>query len=196
MKCLSGKITDYVIKSGVISEESYAVYQYGFQIGLEMVSCFLICFFIALYLHKILQFLISLSIFALLRTYAGGVHLNSFFRCFICSTAVQTTILLINTHYIVVPPIAWGILLISSALILKNAPVESVNKELDVDEKKHCKSVVLKVVVVVLFFSVCCTVVRQDKIVFLISLTVLSVLISQYLGMIKYNIEKGRKNKK
>ena len=44
MKYLSEKITDYVIKTGAASEESYAIYQYGFQIGLEMVSCFLTCF--------------------------------------------------------------------------------------------------------------------------------------------------------
>ena len=42
MKYLSEKITDYVIKTGAASEESYAIYQYGFQIGLEMVSCFLL----------------------------------------------------------------------------------------------------------------------------------------------------------
>ena len=53
MKYLSEKITDYVIKTGAASEESYAIYQYGFQIGLEMVSCFLTCFCIAIWLHMI-----------------------------------------------------------------------------------------------------------------------------------------------
>lgn len=190
MKYLSEKITDYIVKNGVISEKSYAVYQYGFQIGLEMLSCFLACFAIAIYLHMIPQFFISTGIFMLLRTYAGGLHLNSYLLCFICSTAVQTVILLINHYYSVVLPIAWGIILISVVLMLKNAPVENINRELDADEKKNCKNITMKVLVGVLTFSVGCTVARLNNIVSLISLTTLIVLISQYLGMIKYSIEK------
>ena len=76
MKYLSEKITDYVIKTGAASEESYAIYQYGFQIGLEMVSCFLTCFCIAIWLHMIPEFVVFTIVFMLLRTYAGGLHLN------------------------------------------------------------------------------------------------------------------------
>ena len=81
MKCLSEKLTDYIIKTGVVSEESYAIYQYGFQIGIEMLSCFLVCFGIAIYLHMIPEFLVFTGSFMLLRTYTGGLHLNSFTRC-------------------------------------------------------------------------------------------------------------------
>lgn len=139
MKYLSEKLTDYIVKSGVISEELYAVYQYGFQIGLEILSCFLVCFGISLYLHMIPQFLVFTGAFMLLRTYAGGVHLNSYSGCFICSTVVHTTILLVNSHYMIALPIAWGSVLISGALILKNAPVENINRELDADEKNIVK---------------------------------------------------------
>ena len=193
MKHLSKKITDYIVKAGVISEESYEVYQYGFQIGLEMLSCFLVCFSIAIYLHMIPEFIVLTAIFIPLRTYAGGLHLNSYLLCFICSTTVQTVILLINHYYSVVLPIAWGIILISVALMLKNAPVENINRELDADEKRNCKNVTIKVLVGVLTFSVGCTAARLNNIVSLISLTSLIVLISQYLGMIKYNIEKKRR---
>lgn len=139
MKQLSERITDYIVKSGAISEESYAIYQYGFQIGLEMGSCFLVSLGIALYLHMIPQFFVFTGIFMLLRTYAGGLHLNSYLGCFICSTAVQTITLLINSQYAIVFPVAWGIILISTALILKNAPVENINRELDAEEKSIVK---------------------------------------------------------
>lgn len=194
MRYLSEKITDYIIKSGAISEESYAIYQYGFQIGLEMGSCFLFSLGIALYLHMIPQFLVFTSVFMLLRTYAGGLHLNSYLGCFICSTAVQTITLLINSQYTMVFPASWGIILISTALILKNAPVENINRELDAEEKEHCKKVTMKILAGVLSFSVGCTVAELYSIVSLISMTMLIVLFSQYIGMIKYNMEKkGRK---
>ena len=51
MKQLSEKIAKYVIKTGVVSPELYVVYQYGFQIGLEMLCCFVTCLSIAIYMH-------------------------------------------------------------------------------------------------------------------------------------------------
>ena len=46
MKWLSEKITEYIIKTGAVSKELYAVYQYGFQIDLEMMSCLISLFII------------------------------------------------------------------------------------------------------------------------------------------------------
>ena len=131
MKFLSEKLTDYIIKSGAISEESYAIYLYGFQIGLEMMSCFLTSLFIALYLHMIPQFLVSTATFVLLRTFAGGIHLKSYLGCFICSIAVQTMILLVNKYYTLKYSISWLVILSGTILILKMAPVENFNRELD-----------------------------------------------------------------
>lgn len=62
MKQLSEKLTQFVIDSGAISKESYAVYQYGFQIGLEMLTCLAVCSGIAVYLHMIPEF-IALTVF-------------------------------------------------------------------------------------------------------------------------------------
>lgn len=55
MKQLSEKIAKYVIKTGVVSPELYVVYQYGFQIGLEMLCCFVTCLSIAIYMHEALD---------------------------------------------------------------------------------------------------------------------------------------------
>lgn len=98
MKQLSEKITEYVIKTGAVSSESYDIYQYGFQIGLEMLCCFVTCLSIATYMHMIPEFAIFTGIFMLLRTYAGGVHLNSFGSCFICSVTVQTMAMYFNSY--------------------------------------------------------------------------------------------------
>ena len=46
MEYLSKKLVDYVINVGAVPEESYAVYQYGFQIGLEMILSLGVCFWI------------------------------------------------------------------------------------------------------------------------------------------------------
>lgn len=190
MRRLSEKLTGYVIKAGAVSEELYAVYQYGFQIGLEMLCCFVVCLSIAIYLHMIPEFIVFTGIFMLLRTYAGGVHLNSFGGCFICSVVVQTVSLFIGNKYQFSVGSAWSIILISAVLIWKFAPVESISRELDRDEMEHCKKVTLKIIIGILSFAGVCTFVSNSEIVSLIALTVMVVFVSQCIGIIKYKVEK------
>lgn len=192
MRRLSEKLTGYIIKTGVVSEESYAIYQYGFQIGLEMLWCFVMCLSIALYLRMIPEFIVFTGIFILLRTYAGGVHLDSFWACFICSISVQTLVLLIDSKYSFPILTAWGIILVSAILILKSAPVENVNRELDSEEKEHCRKVTAKIIIGIFIIAGCGTLGGINKMVSLISLTVLVVLVSQYIGIIKYKVDKSK----
>lgn len=196
MKRLSEKLTGYVIKTGAVSAESYAVYQYGFQIGLEMLCCFVVCLSIAVYLHMIPEFAVFTVIFMLLRTYAGGMHLNGFQACFICSVAVQTLALLINSKYNFALTNAWLIMLVGAILILKAAPVECISRELEDDEKKHCKKVTMKILIGIFIFAGFCTIIGADNTVSLTAFTVLIILISQYAGAVKYKIEKGKEKRK
>lgn len=192
MKRLSEKLTSYVIKTGVVSEESYAVYQYGFQIGLEMLCCFVICLSIAIYLHMIPEFIVFTGIIMLLRSYAGGVHLNSFGACFGCSVIVQTLVLIINSKFSFPILKAWVIILVSAFLILQSAPVENANRKLDSEGKKHCKKVATKIVIGIFIVAGCGTLAGATKIVSLVALTVLVVLISQYIGIVKNKVDKGK----
>lgn len=190
MKWLSDKITEYVIETGVVSKELYAVYQYGFQIGLEMFCCFTVCLLIAIYLQIIPEFLFVTGIFILLRTYAGGVHLDSFGACFICSVIVQTATLLIGIKYPIPIKCAWFIIALNSILIYKFSPVESISRELDKEEKKHCKKVTLKIIIGILIIAGCCTIKSGYKITSLIAITMSIVLLSQCLGIIKFKLSK------
>ena len=184
MKYFSEKLTSYIVKSGAVPEESYEIYQYGFQIGLEMLSCLLACFGIAVYLHMIPEFAVVTGIFMMLRSFVGGVHLNSFDACFMCSVTVQTLVLVVNRLYTQPLNLAWGIIVLSSVLIWNMAPVQSINRELDADEKKHCRKVAVKIIVGI------CTLTGMNAIVSLVAVTMAAVLISQYIGVVKYKIEK------
>lgn len=189
---MSKKLTEYVVKTGIVPVESYEIYQYGFQIGLEMLFSFVVCFGVARYLHMIPEFVVYTGIFMLLRTYAGGVHLNSFRACFTCSIIVQTVTLLISNKFKFTVINAWLIILASAIFIVKVAPVESINRELDSDEKIHCKKVTMRILFGIILFTGCCTVGGMSNTVSLIALTVLVILISQYVGIVKFKIEKSK----
>lgn len=75
-------------------------------------------------------------------------------------------------------------------MIWKIAPVENINRELDTDEKVHCKRVTIKVLSGIIVFTLACTLCGMNDMVSLISVTILIVLISQYIGIEKYKIEK------
>lgn len=190
MKWLSEKITEYIIKTGAVPKELYAVYQYGFQIGLEMLCCFSVCLLIAIYLQIIPEFLIVTGIFILLRTYAGGVHLDSFGACFICSVIVQTAALLIGINYPMPIGYAWFIIALNAILIYKLSPVENTNRELDKEEKAHCRKVTLKIIIGILIIAGFCTIRSIYKITSLIAITMAIVLLSQCLGIIKFKLSK------
>lgn len=78
---------------------------------------------------------------------------------------------------------------------MKAAPVECINRELDDAEKEHCKKVTMKVLIGVIVFAGCCTLAGIPDILSLVALTSFIILISQYVGILKYKIEKS-KNKR
>ena len=158
----------------------------------EDLICLFVCMSIAIYLHTIPEFLVSTGVFMFLRTYAGGVHLNSFKACFTCSVAVQVMILQINNKYPLGLFVAWGIILVSSICIWKLSPVENINHELEREEKEHCRKVTGKILGVILIAAGCCTTLGMKKYISLIALTALTVFISQCIGIIKYKVEKEK----
>lgn len=101
----------------------------------------------------------------------------------------------ITNKYKFTVSIAWILILMSAILILKAAPVESINRELDNTEKEHCQKVTMKILMGVIAFAICCTVGLIQDMLSLISLTTFIILISQYVGILKYKIENS-KNKR
>lgn len=58
------------------------------------------------------------------------------------------------------------------------------------DEKKHCRKVAVKIIVGIYVFAGICTLTGMNAIVSLVAVTMAAVLISQYIGVVKYKIEK------
>lgn len=99
-------------------------------------------------------------------------------------------VLVVNRLYTQPLNLAWGIIVLSSVLIWNMAPVQSINRELDADEKKHCRKVAVKIIVGIYVFAGICTLTGMNAIVSLVAVTMAAVLISQYIGVVKYKIEK------
>ena len=87
-------LADYVIKKGMVDEEERDVYEYGFQIGIELGCFVLYCIALAAYMDMLIGGALFFLIFAPLRAYAGGLHLERFHSCFILSCLTYSAVLL------------------------------------------------------------------------------------------------------
>lgn len=90
MDFVSNKLTDFIVKKGVINEEDYAIYHYGLLTGMEVMLCVLLSIVISSLLDVLLQsFVVAIVLFSL-RAYICGFHMKKYISCLIWSTAILT----------------------------------------------------------------------------------------------------------
>lgn len=56
--------------------------------------------------------------------------------------------------------------------------------------KKHCKGITMKIIIGILVFAMCCTLCSFNHMLSLTASVTFIVLVSQYMGIVKYNISK------
>ena len=137
MEKLARKITDSFIINKVIGEEVREVYVYGFNLVLEVGLNLIICLVFSSVIRMLPEAVMFLAVFQLLRSYSGGVHLNSYLACSVLSNIVVFTILL-AAKFITIPfAINMAVFLISAFVIFMIGPVEDINRPLTPEEKKN-----------------------------------------------------------
>ena len=83
MDKLAEWLTRYVLVQGVIEEEDYAIYKYGFQTGVELLLCVVTSIAVAIYMGKGCEcFLLMVSFFSL-RSSMDGIHMKHFSSCYL-----------------------------------------------------------------------------------------------------------------
>jgi accessory gene regulator B len=90
MEYVSEKLTEYIISKGIIKREDYALYFYGIQTGLETVICIIASMIIAVVTKSFIEYLMVLCVLMPIRSYTGGIHMKTFYSCFLCSVVVLT----------------------------------------------------------------------------------------------------------
>lgn len=192
MKRLQEVLTDYVIQKGMVKEEDRELYEYGFTMTIEVGLFVLSCLFVSLYLHMLMEGILFFLIFAPLRAYAGGLHLDKFHSCFILSCLTFSGILLI-VRYVHIPMLfSFIALFILEAAVYALYPVENINREVDSDENRFFKKKLKIFLVVDLLLAIICAVLKKECYVFLISITFFMIVITMILGKYK-NMRTGFK---
>lgn len=114
MEYISNKLTDFIVKKGVIREEDYAIYRYGLLTGMEVMLCVLQSFIISILLDVLLQsFVVAIVLFSL-RSYICGIHMKKYISCLVWSTSILT----VGVYAATLIPLSKEVLFIICLIIL------------------------------------------------------------------------------
>jgi len=190
MKRIAEGLTDYVIQKGMVKEEDRELYEYGFMMTIEAGLFVLSSLFVSIYLHMVKEGILFFLIFAPLRSYAGGLHLDRFHSCFALSCLTFSGILLI-VRYIRIPMLLSLIgLVVLEIAVYALYPVENINREVDSEENSFFKMKLKLFLVIDFVIAIICAVLKNECFVFLIAVTFFIIVITMALGKYK-NIKIG-----
>lgn len=134
---LSRKLTQKLIDKEVIAFEDWEVYMYGLQMLISGAVKFIGFMAIAWMLGWVVEALVFIITFSMLRVNAGGYHADTYLKCFVITSGFAfLSICLVKTFYIVDSFICTAIILaVAAALVLLYAPVDTPNKRMIGKEK-------------------------------------------------------------
>ena len=189
MERLSIVLTNYIMEKGVISEESYDVYLYGFQSFLELFFNIICSILIAVVLHMEIECLLFFLFFVPLRSFNGGLHLKSYYSCLIFSCMTMTYILLLVKYISLSSTISFSLFIILLIAVKLTGSFDHPNRPVDEDEnaifiKKTNLTFLLSFLAAIVFL-----IFQLDRYLLLETLTYLLVFITLVISKLKLRNE-------
>lgn len=178
-------LTDYVIRKGMVDEADRGIYEYGFTITIEVGLFALVSLFMTLCLHMFAEGVLFFIIFAPLRSYAGGLHLEKYLSCFVLSCLTFSGILLV-VRYVQIP-IYFSLIAFFLLEIVVYAlyPVENANREVDSEEDIYFRKKLKLFLILDILIAVVCVALKKDGYILMITATFLMVAVTMMLGKYK-----------
>ncbi len=136
---LIGKIVEVQIDKNIVKSEDRDIITYGLESSLKQLINVLTTVVLGAFFNLIIESIVFLICFSLIRTYAGGYHCKKALNCYFFSSGIIIFVLLLikftpNEFTVIISLI---LLFISIPVLLKFAPVEALEKPLDDEEKSH-----------------------------------------------------------
>lgn len=150
---------DYQIKRGVLQKEQKQTYIFGYQLLIGKILSVILMLIIAVMTGTLVEMLLFMFAFIILRQYAGGFHFKNAEICIFFSAIVCMIVTLALKSNIGWVPVFVTVIIefITFIIIWKLAPIDSENKRLDDLEKRIYKNrsrVVLIIECLILVLSI------------------------------------------
>ena len=186
MEYLAKKLTNYIFEKGIITEDGIEIYQYGFQCFLELSASTICSIIIALLLGMLPECLFFFLLFIPMRSFGGGLHMKTYFACFIGSCFILTSTLL-AVKYLTIPLLISFVAYLSAAiLILIIGPVDHPNREVDAQDNrtfiKRTHFTILVSFLLALFFIYS----QNTRYMFLQAIVFIFIFVTSLIGCLIY----------
>lgn len=185
MEKMAGMLADRFYEKSTFPTVSYEAFKYVIEFTLEMAAGILASAIIAVCFNMRWETAAFLLIFWVLRSYAGGIHLDKFSHCFLFSAfVIAGTMALVKYSYV---PLWFSHLLFVGGVgaFMLTEPESDRNRTVDEEEdayfKKKLRQSFFTIAVIYLF----CAFTQNRKYTFLIAITVSVVYVLMILGKVK-----------
>ncbi len=126
-KKISQKISEKFVTLGIISNDDYEIYKYGFELIIALLSTVTSIVLISLLIHKFVETVLYLVGFLCVRAICGGYHAKHHYTCYVITTSTYFLFLILNICFYSKPylNLVTGFMTVVSAiLIIAFAPIE------------------------------------------------------------------------
>ncbi|MCM1256323.1 MAG: accessory gene regulator B family protein [Roseburia sp.] len=182
MKRLYRTLTDYIIVKGMAEESDREMYEYAFEVAMELGIFVLACIIITLCLGMFWEGVFFFIIFIPLRSYAGGLHMETYTSCF-CMSCLAFSGVLLGSKYIEVPGCYSGLLvLLLEIMVYKLYPVEHVNRSVDEAENVYFKKKLIGFLLLDCGIVVVCLILEEGGFLLTAAATFLLIVFTMIAG--------------
>ena len=139
---LSNKITDFLYKKEVISQEQKEVYIYGFTVLFLNILDIPIILALGILIERYLDTIVFLMVFGITRQYTGGYHAKTVSKCLVVYMLIYLVIMFLSSsNVILVNGAIFQILLciVYIIAVIIYAPIQNDNKVISNVERKKYK---------------------------------------------------------
>ena len=153
---LSYRFANRLSNADIISDSQKEVVAYGFELLVSTLINLLSVLLISIVLHNLVGGLLFLAAFIPIRTYAGGYHAKSHFRCALIFCIAFSLCIAIPKLIpeIIQPYIPLSFSLLSFIAILLWSPSDSPEKPLDAEDRAKYRKISLYISLFNLLFAV------------------------------------------
>ena len=145
---LSELISRRLIKLGAINQEQTEIYVYGLELIVSFLFCVTTIFIISLFVNKVIEAIVFMVMFVVIRQFTGGFHADTYLKCQIYTIGGYLSVAFLSSALF--PSLVFHALLmmLGIATIIAVGPIESPHKPLTPQGRKRNKKIA-----VVLFVS-------------------------------------------
>ena len=145
IKRIASVTAKWLLQAGAISASDVELYEYGIYSFLFTLCPLGLVLIISVFLHMVVEGILLIIPFILIRKFCGGFHFQSPVLCGIVSTLVLTAFLLGIRLVLDTSGYGWwcAVLLLAAAQIIVFSPIDSEGRRLTQNEKKVFKKIAI-----------------------------------------------------